>query len=229
MAITDSLKEAYFSLEDKWYGLVDKISSKIPAFGKLVDSLEEKKIPTFPLAIVIIILIVALLASLIVLSSNSTYTLTVKDDQGVVLEGATVTLMQDTTEVQSLDTGADGKVSFSLPNGQYTVKVDSTGHSSQQKSITLAGNTNDELVLTLEDATISKAVYLRSGTGALVTGNGSVLYRCSGDAEDQLASYTNGQFIAKVKESCPSVEITSVNGYNLVTSTASFSGNSSIA
>ncbi len=50
MSFTDSIKDTYYSLEDKWYSFVDKVSEKVPAFGGVIDFIEEKnRIDNYPI------------------------------------------------------------------------------------------------------------------------------------------------------------------------------------
>ncbi len=231
MGSSNPLKDAYYSLEDKWYGFVDALADKVPAIGGMVDSLEDKNIPTFPLAILAIIVIVLLVAYFLTAGASSTLSLIVRDNSGSAIEGASVIVLSaaDSTQLADMLSGVDGKVSFSLPNGEYSVKVDKDKYSGKTQSITLNGNTEEEMVLSLEDAMISKAVYLKTAGGLKISGTGSVKYKCSGTNEDeQLATYSNGEFTASVKQSCASVEIISLQNYDLVSTTASFSGNSAI-
>ena len=51
-------KDTYFKLEDKWYSLVDKVSDKLPFIGTTIDTIEAKGIPSFPLAIALVLVIV---------------------------------------------------------------------------------------------------------------------------------------------------------------------------
>jgi hypothetical protein len=225
MGVTESIKEAYYSLEDKWYSFVDKVSEKVPAFGGLIDSLEDKNIPTFPAAIILVLLILVLLFFFLTAGNISTLSLTIKDNQGVPLAGATVTVLQNGTPVANTQTTSTGQVYFNLANGDYTIKAEMDKHSTQTKTITLNGTIADEMVLSLEDATISKAINLKSASGdQLISGSGTLRYRCIGDNTDSLATYSNGKFTAQVKESCAGIELLDIQNYTIVNSTASFSG-----
>jgi len=74
--ITDTLKGYYYSAEDKWYHLIDVISDKVPQFGKVVDIIEDKGVPTFPLAITLVLLLIILISFMFV-GTGSTLTITV--------------------------------------------------------------------------------------------------------------------------------------------------------
>ncbi|MFA5930876.1 MAG: carboxypeptidase-like regulatory domain-containing protein [archaeon] len=228
MAAIESLKDVYYSLEDKWYNLVDGVSEKVPAVGNIVDALEEKNIPTFPLAIVILILILLLLFVVITSSGNSALSVIVTDDTQSAIEGATVIVLQNDVEKGNQTTSTDGKVVFLLPNGSYSIKIDKENSATQTREITLNGNVEEEFTLSLEDATISKAVYLKTANGSLISGSGSLIYKCKGANEESVANYTNGVFQATVSPSCKEIEVLSLQNYNLVNATASFSGNGAV-
>ncbi|MFA6065371.1 MAG: carboxypeptidase-like regulatory domain-containing protein [archaeon] len=229
MTVIESLKEGYYSFEDKWYGLVDSISEKVPVFGTVVDSLEDKGVPSFPLAIIIVILLLFLLIVLLTSSNSSSLTLTVVGTDNQPVEGATVVVLSGDTPKGTLTTLSDGKVTFFLENGTYSVKVDKDGYNSSPQEITLNGNMEEDFTLSLQDTTISKAVYLRTASGALIpAGSGTVIYRCKGDTTENTATYANGSFTASVNRSCTEIEVLSLQNYNVVSGTASFSGNGAV-
>ena len=127
-----------------------------------------------------------------------------------------VVVLQDSIEKSSLVTDTEGKVVFYLPNGSYSLKVDKDNYTSSAKSIILAGNDSQDLVLTSSDTTLTRAVYLKTASGATIEGGGSVSYRCKGTDEDKTATYSNGKFDAQVNAACEEVEIISVQNYNIV-------------
>ncbi|MEI7960844.1 MAG: carboxypeptidase regulatory-like domain-containing protein [archaeon] len=221
------LSDAYYAIEDKWYGFIDSVSEKVPAFGKFIDSLEAKGVPSFPAFIALVIIVIALFAYFFVIAANSSLAINITDSSGAVVEGATVVVLQSSQEKSSLVTDSDGKVVFYLPNGEYSIKVDKDNYSSTAKSIVLSGNGSEDLILTSSDVTLTKSVYLKTATGAVVEGSGSVIYKCKGSSEELVATYTNGKFDARVGADCAEVEVISVQNYNIVNSTASFAGNSS--
>ncbi len=228
MGIGDSLRDAYYSLEDKWYSFIDGVSEKVPAVGSFVDALEDKGIPSFPAFILLIIIIVALLAFFFLSSSQATLTIKITDDTGTGVEGASVIVLQDDVEIANVTTKENGLAVFLLPRGEYSLKVDKENYSTSTKSITLDGDKEEDLTLSLEDTTITKAVYLKTANGELVSGSGTVIYRCRGDTGDQTATYASGKFDATVKKSCAAVEVITIQNYNLVEPIASFSGNSAV-
>ncbi|MBT4192476.1 MAG: hypothetical protein HOE11_04160, partial [Candidatus Diapherotrites archaeon] len=123
MGVGDSVKDFYFAMEDKWYSLVDRVSDKISFVGKAVDGLEDKGIPTFPLAIIVLILIILLVAFL-VFNNGSNMTINVMDVSSDGISGATVTVLSGNEIVAVRNTDAQGQIIFYLPNGTYDVKVE---------------------------------------------------------------------------------------------------------
>lgn len=230
MSIVDSLKETYYSVEDKWYKLVDSISEKVPAFGSIVDAIEDKGIPSFPVAIVLVLLIVIGLFFLLTGSAASTISLTVLDSSNNPLETATVIVMQNGATVKEDYTNAEGKISFVLANGTYSIKAVKDNYTSSTKSILVEKDDEDEFVLSLEDTKVTRAVYLKTANGDLITGYGRVFYRCKSgtDTETKDTDYSNGKFNAELNESCSEVEVISLENYSLLNAIASFSGNGAV-
>ena len=225
MGVGDSLKDSYYSLEDKWYGFVDKVSDKLPFFGKSVDWIEEKGIPSFPLAIVLVILIILILFSLFFASAVSPLTVNVVDGSGISLSGAIVTVFSGERPVSSLETNEEGMAIFSLTNGKYIVKVEKEGYNALTNEVET--NTEGDFTLTLLDGGSTKAVYMKTANGQIITGAGTVTYYCKGDPDNiKTAFYQDGKFDAEFSSVCTEIVINSISGYRVVTATAFFSGGS---
>ena len=230
MGLVDSLKETYYSVEDKWYSLVDSVSEKVPAVGSFVDLVEEKGIPSFPLAILIVLLLIVGLFFLFSSSGNSTLSLTILDESNNPLSNATVTVLQNDSTVKTDLTNSDGNISFALPNGTYSIRATKANYATGTKIITLGASVDDELILSLEDTKVTRAVYLKTANGDLITGYGRVFYKCKTDSEAETkdTSYANGQFSAELDGSCNEVEVVSLENYSLVNAIASFSGTGAV-
>ncbi len=230
MGLVDSLKETYYSVEDKWYSFVDSVSEKVPAIGSIVDVVEEKGIPSFPLAILIVLLLIIGVFFLFTSTSASTISLTILDDSQNPLNGANVAVMQNGEKVKEDLTDSQGKISFVLNNGTYSVRATKDKYTSATKSIVVNANANEELVLSIEDTKVTRAVYLKTSTGDLITGYGRVFYRCKDttDSETKDTDYSNGKFNAELNESCAQVEVISLENYSLLNATASFSGDGAV-
>jgi len=152
--VGEGLKDAYYSLEDKWFAFTEKI----PGVSNAVDSLEDKGIPTFPAFIILIIIIIALLFWLVSFSSGAPLSVLINDQDGNPIDGASVTVFFDGDEVGYLQTNSEGKATFILASETYDVKVEKSGYG----TITSAVETGEEeeLTLRLDDVSITKAVFL---------------------------------------------------------------------
>ncbi|MCX6803144.1 MAG: carboxypeptidase-like regulatory domain-containing protein, partial [Candidatus Diapherotrites archaeon] len=229
MGAKDALKDIYYSMEDKWFNFVDAVSSKAPAFGGFIDTIEEKGVPSFPAAILLVIIIILLLFFFFFSSAQSTLTVVVNDSTGTAVENATITILKGQEIIDSKTTSVTGSYSFLLQNGVYRIKLEKTDYTTETGAeITLAGDRTEDMTLLIEDTTLTKAVYLRSMQGNLITGSGTLTYKCKDDTQEQIATYMNGRFDAKVKSSCDQVEVISVSNYELISQYASFAQDSSV-
>lgn len=130
----DSVKSAYFALEDKYYEVLDAVQKKIPVYS-VVDPV-DKIVPSFGIVLVLGLLIIlggatALLGGLSFAPENVSLSLTFNDSAGAPVEGVNVlvdfqgeTLPSDLAFPLSKQTTSTGKVVFSLPPGTYVVRVE---------------------------------------------------------------------------------------------------------
>ncbi|HNV00852.1 MAG TPA: hypothetical protein PKK60_00290 [archaeon] len=92
VGISDSVKNFYYTLENKWYDLLDWLDPKIPVY-KVIDPI-DKVIPSFILFLLFIFFIIILLTYLIRFSSPYEFVFTVADStsgmklSGVILSGS---------------------------------------------------------------------------------------------------------------------------------------------
>ena len=230
MGVGESLKEFYYSIEDKWYKFIDSVSEKVPAVGGFVDAIEEKGIPSFPVVILLIILLIIALFFLLNSTSSSTLSLTIIDDSKNAIPSALVTVMQGGEKIKEDYTDASGKISFLLPNGVYSIKATKSEYTTSTKGVTLSTNQNDELILTIQDVKVTRAVYLKTAKGDLTTGYGRVFYRCKtgSDTQTKDTSYSNGLFNAELNRDCTEVEVISIENYSILNPIASFSGTGAV-
>jgi hypothetical protein len=230
MGITDSIKEAYYSVEDKWYKLVDSVSEKVPAVGSFVDVIEEKGIPSFPVAILVVLLLIIGLFFLFSSTTTSTITLTVLDSSNNPVSDATVIVMQNGEKIKEDLADSLGKISFVLNNGTYSVKATKENYSDTTKTLNVNGNADEKMVMSLEDIKVTRAVYLKTANGDLVGGYGRVFYKCKNgkDTETKDTSYSNGSFNAELDSTCSEVEVISLENYSLISAIASFSGTGAV-
>ncbi|HNV01349.1 MAG TPA: carboxypeptidase-like regulatory domain-containing protein [archaeon] len=221
MSFTDSIKDTYYSLEDKWYSFVDKVSEKLPVFGKAVDFIEEKNIPSFPAAIILIVLIILLLFFLLTSSTTSVLTVGVVDSSELVLSGVNVSVYSGLNLVANSDTNSDGIAVFKLPPGKYNLRLEKSGYTTLTKEVE-AGKT--ERITLIGGALSTKTVYMKTSDGRLITGSGTVKYYCVGSDIEKSAFYKDGKFDVDFGNECTEITIQSISGYKVISGQASFSG-----
>ncbi|MDD3084192.1 MAG: carboxypeptidase-like regulatory domain-containing protein, partial [Candidatus ainarchaeum sp.] len=153
------LKEIYFGLEDKWYALVDRVSDKLPFVGKAVDKLEEKGIPSFPTAIILLIIILFLIYFLLI-GTGQTMIIGVYDAQNNPVELAKVSVFSNGSIIVDRYTNERGQANFFLEDKEYTIKIDKEGFNSITRDFVKPKGTEEKFGLTLEDVLITKAVSL---------------------------------------------------------------------
>ncbi len=225
MSFTDSIKDTYYSLEDKWYALVDKISEKVPAFGSAVDWVEDKNIPSFPAAIVLLILVILLIFFLLTINNTLPMTITVLDNEGLAISGATVTVFLNNSPITQTETNTEGKALFKLANGKYSVRAEKTGFTIDNKDVEAGKN---EIMRLTSTQTNIRTIYMKTSDGKLITGSGTVKYYCDGSNVEKSAFYKDGTFQVEFNEGCQEITIESVSGYKVVLGKASFSGSTNV-
>ncbi|MFH0713405.1 MAG: hypothetical protein V1722_00005, partial [Candidatus Micrarchaeota archaeon] len=120
MALKAELLKFYFQIETSYYALCDWFEKhSVPVYSSFVTPLENKKIPSFPVAICSVLILVALIAlialaagSLSFSPAQSVYVKVVSS--GAPVEGASVQLIAASNEEVAMQlTNATGEVSFS--------------------------------------------------------------------------------------------------------------------
>ncbi|MDD4251448.1 MAG: carboxypeptidase-like regulatory domain-containing protein, partial [Candidatus ainarchaeum sp.] len=219
MGIGETLKDYYYKAEDAWYKFVDKVSDKLPVFGTIVDKIEEKKIPTFPVAIALVLILLFVILFLL-FGTSSALTVIVKDSNGNIVSAAQVTLYESGTQVDFRETDTTGKAIFYVQNSKYSIKVDKQGYTSLTKNDLTPSEIN--FVLAAIDEQITKTISLKNSSGQLINGTGTVVYSCVGSSEQRYSNYENGKFNADFTD-CAEIQIDSISGYTIIEGKASFS------
>jgi len=132
MGIGQNLKDLYFSLEDKYYALLDKVDKILPVY-KIVDPI-DKVFPSFILFIAVIALAVAGLIYFVPWSGleRAPVILKVTDSDGTALSGVTVYYRVNGAS-SSAETDAEGKIYLSLePNSELDVLINGFSHSGKE-------------------------------------------------------------------------------------------------
>ncbi len=186
MGVSESVKDFYFKLEDKYYNFLDWLDGKGLPVYKVVDAVEAKNIPSFPIAIICLVAIVLLLFFAVaqVFPSTSNFSIMVFDDSGKPIQGALVKLNLG-TDAKSQLTGADGKANFSFPLGaKLAGSVTKDGYA-EQKLDFVAEKTEfvQNVTLVLEITVLSRTIQLMDkSSGSLLKKEVSILFSCAENA-----------------------------------------------
>ncbi len=157
MGLEEKLKKFYYTLEDAYYGVLDKINRHIPIY-KVIDPI-DKYIPSFMLFLLIIFLLVfwfvflPILAPLIFPPVGKYYTASIKlvdSESAEPLKDVNITVkLVDYNQVLTEKTNEEGIASFEIPAEEVSalLSISHEGYEEiKEKQITLLA---DE-VLTLE-------------------------------------------------------------------------------
>ncbi|MFA5741781.1 MAG: hypothetical protein WC874_02765, partial [Candidatus Izemoplasmatales bacterium] len=109
----DFLKKIYFSFEDKWYSLLDKIDSKIRIYP-IIDRIDEV-VPSFVLFLLALVFLLVLMGYVLNFSSNYEATITVVDSGNTSLQLSGVHLfgsIQSTSFDEQTDSDGQAKIKF---------------------------------------------------------------------------------------------------------------------
>ncbi|HEV8289788.1 MAG TPA: carboxypeptidase-like regulatory domain-containing protein [Candidatus Norongarragalinales archaeon] len=136
MALTDDLKAFYFRIEDGYYAVMDWLEKQVhaPVYKYFVNPIENRGIPSFPVAILAVIAIIAVLAILFA-PPTTTVSATVFA-AGQAQPGVPATITVDGRVYGQARTQADGVVTFQgIPTGRTaTLLVSKPGFAQYQES-----------------------------------------------------------------------------------------------
>ncbi|MFH1545313.1 MAG: carboxypeptidase-like regulatory domain-containing protein, partial [archaeon] len=166
------LKEFYYSMEDKWYGLLDKIDKKIPVY-KVIDKI-DKVIPSFILFLIIIAIIIIALAILLLGSiapEMTTVKFKVMDEEGITLSGIEALISWDGNELSELSDD-EGLIQAEVWLGaELTVLIEEARFEEYEKTfIVMEREQAFNIVLTRKEIPAQEITVEFTSKGALITG-----------------------------------------------------------
>ncbi|MEK6902783.1 MAG: carboxypeptidase regulatory-like domain-containing protein, partial [archaeon] len=173
--LLDGLRSFYFSLEDRYYSVLDKIQKAVPVYS-IVDPI-DKIIPSFILVIALLLLgVVGIALALsggvpdLFPKQTVALTLTFADADNAPLSGVVVSLTSLGDVPDSFDkvTDEDGIAVFELPPGDYTVDATADGFEDFAQDITV--NAPKEMAFQLS----AKAPPVKSRSLVIVDEDGAV-------------------------------------------------------
>jgi len=141
MGVLDSLKDIYFSIEDRYYAFMDYLEEKvhIPVYNFFVNPIEDSGIPSFPFALLLffVLLGAGFYAYMAYFAASSTSVqISVLGANNEALSGVTVTLLVDGEEFNVSASDENGVALFEgVPVGKTaTVKIERDGFEPFAKS-----------------------------------------------------------------------------------------------
>ncbi|MBN2067187.1 MAG: carboxypeptidase regulatory-like domain-containing protein [Candidatus Diapherotrites archaeon] len=172
------LKDIYTALEDKWYGLLDKIDTHAPVY-KLVDEI-DKVVPSFLVFIAVVVALAAFFAvmPLLPIGQHATVTLFVENESGNALQGVAVDYTIGGI-INSRQTDSTGKITFNTPfDSSVDIRVAETtvnGIEYEQKQATIsvgseASATRKLVLIEKLSGYIERQLIFQNSSGERVTG-----------------------------------------------------------
>ncbi len=191
MGIADNIKDLYFSLEDKYYSVINKL--RLHAIVGPID----KIVPSFPLLTGLIILLLVIAAVFILFefqSGTATLTVSVNDDSGQPVEGAIVRLHGLEGEL-SERTDSEGKAVFEeIPfNSQIRIEVGKGDYKTE--TIDLVVDETEKLVTveiesTLPLPSLQRIEFVGPAGNKLVGVELQLEFECSSGARLEQSTFT---------------------------------------
>ncbi|MCR4368451.1 MAG: carboxypeptidase regulatory-like domain-containing protein, partial [archaeon] len=177
-SIIDPIKKFYFSLEDKYYAVLDELDKSIPVY-KVVDPI-DKIFPSFILLIILVLLLLLGIGILLLgaVSPQSTVFVVV-DEDGSPIDGASVNVTFDDGTAQGFVTGASGEFSL-VPKGKtLTVEVDLDGYEHYSEVFEVDGLIRPEIILKEAAPEFSqKVIQIKDSEGEPLSGT-QIRFTCS--------------------------------------------------
>ncbi|MCX6803865.1 MAG: hypothetical protein NTY48_04830 [Candidatus Diapherotrites archaeon] len=193
-------KDAYNSLEDKWYTVIDSIDSKIPIKGTVeaVDSV----VPSMLVFILVVILIIAFFAFFF-LSSQQVYdakfTLTTPDNKPVNDTLIKANLIENGSVIEELSgrTDSGGEITFSqIKSGQQIAFDINLSREIFKKTYDISGTLDERIQLSAPALVLAPAVkqiFVKTPEGTLTRETIELTFSCKDSAKvpvPEKASFT---------------------------------------
>lgn len=223
MPIMETLKNIYYSFEDRYYDVMDWLDGKGVPVYKVIDAIEANNIPSFPVFVVFLLLVLYGLFTFVlgpVLAPSATLSLSVVDASDKAIEGATAKLQHEGLETPvTKETDADGKASFSNAPKQKDIRVtiSKDGYKDERRSLNLAKDEESLKVTLIELARlVTKTVKLmKQGTSELVTSPVRLFFSCSNNRTFQEEkTITGGIGAVDVPDDCGQLNFSLPAGFS---------------
>jgi len=167
------LKEIYESVEDKYYGIIEKINN--PTLTKLVDSIDNI-VPSFAVISLIVILLIAAAIIFVIMplmEENYSFSIQVKNEQGKTLNDINTSIFFDGTE-KTFVTDSEGLIELKAKKGtKIKIEIQESRYENYSKEFTLEENEKTievELKEVAEQGITTKTLRFKDKSGKYITG-----------------------------------------------------------
>ncbi len=217
LGIGTSLGEFYYSLEDRYYDVVDGISKVLPIRG-LVDAI-DRVVPSFVLFLLLLLVLLAGGLYWLLNPSAGQAVFLVQDEDGNPLANASI-FLEFSDHTQSLVTDSSGRAELAAPEDGPTVRVRVTldDFETFEDSIVLVAKTYSfvlaapgcvgDACLSAKPKTVTVSV-VNANTGRLITDTIRVAFSCDDQSEAApVFSTAQGRFIVPKQAPCDAITAT---------------------
>ncbi|MDP3741853.1 MAG: carboxypeptidase-like regulatory domain-containing protein, partial [Candidatus Micrarchaeota archaeon] len=223
------LKEIYYKIEDKYYGLIEWLANNGLNFKPLVQAIETKGIPSLPLFTALLLIIVggaylytnpAMLQG--ISGSTNSLTIRVQTASNEPLADALVAITGVNVDQSSI-TAADGTVSFTgiSPGVRLRISVSKDGFSAVSRELISGASLPPFILRTGGDG--DQVTLLVVTTEGSPIGQAQVSYIVNGEARD---TQTSSQGVAQLSVAIGTPVSITVNAQGFETATQSFTPDS---
>jgi hypothetical protein len=220
MGVGESLGSFYRSLEDRYYSGLDWLDEKGLSLFPIVEKLEDNNIPSFPIAILIVVLVLAgLFFGLgMIIMPQAKITLIVSDARtGIALADATVLVTSASGQEIAATTDEEGNAEILVPAEEIGVEVSKAGYETSSFSLTVSGIEEREVELSRGVEMFNRTIQLmQKGTSQLFDEDIQVQFRCSNEDSDFEATKTSssGMIDLDVPSDCGNIIASPVSGFS---------------
>ncbi|MDD5148124.1 MAG: carboxypeptidase-like regulatory domain-containing protein [Candidatus ainarchaeum sp.] len=203
------VKDLYFKIEDKYYGFLDWLDKRGLNLYPVVDAVESRGMPSFPVFILIIILIIIglwfLIGFMLVPAQANVSFLVTDETDSSPLEGAQITVTA-AGEEKNYFTESNGEKQISLQIGQADITVEKTGYETRARSISI-GQNMEKQVFSLSRAAqfLSRTIQIMNDrTSQLLLQEITLDLGCSNSEANYSETKTtnNGKLEVQIPENC---------------------------
>ena len=219
MSLGEGLGSFYRSLEDRYYGCLDWLDEKGISLYPIVEKIEDRNIPSFPVAILVAVLVLAgLFVGLGMLAMPQAKIVLVVTDakSGLGLDDAVVVATSASGQAISGVTDSEGRLELLVPAEEIEVEVSREGYTAERFSITVSGEQEREVELSRGLEMFNRKIQLmQKGTSQLIDEDVQVQFRCSNEESDfgETKTSISGTIDLEVPSDCGNIIATPVSGF----------------